>query len=350
MDRATALIAALLIGVAGFAAGPPAAAQSRLPVGDAPKSDLAGPPPPATANPNLPPVPPPPGGAPLERPTAAAPETTSLAPLPLFPQVLVPAIETPRPPPLALQPTPRAQVEPVQPASPPTPQAAPQTPAQAAPPSAASPPAASPPASSTPAPTPPSRAAAPTPSSPRPSSGGYFLPGGRQVGGDADATTRTVAVGGADAAAEAFYRTYLQLHAPGVPDAARRARLRAHLTPALDAALAAADKAEQLYRTKTKGEAPPLIEGDLFTSLADGASSFMVQECLEHPPAMHCLVQLTYLDPATQQKVEWTDTLIMLRQGARWRVSDIAFGGKFALGQTGLLTEILAIVVKEAKE
>ena len=150
--------------------------------------------------------------------------------------------------------------------------------------------------------------------------------------------------------AEAFYRTYMQVRTSGVPTAAQRARLRPYLAPALDAALAAADQAEKEYHAKTKGAVPPLVEGDLFASLAEGATGFAVQGCTEQPPGMQCQLQLTYTDPATKQKVEWQDTLLLVRLGGGWRVSDIVYGGKFAFGQTGQLTEILKIVIKEAKE
>lgn len=150
--------------------------------------------------------------------------------------------------------------------------------------------------------------------------------------------------------AEAFYRTRLQMRVPGVPNAAQRARLRPYLSPALDVALAMAEQAEKEHHAKYKGSVPPLVEGDLFASLFEGVSSFVLQPCTERAPGLQCPLQLTYLDPVTKQKVEWQDTLLLVRVGAMWRISDIAYGGKFLFGQTGLLSDLLRILVKEAKE
>jgi len=150
--------------------------------------------------------------------------------------------------------------------------------------------------------------------------------------------------------AEAFYRTYLQLHPMGVPISAQRARLRPYLSPALDAALAAAERAEQDYRRKTKASVPPLAEGDLFTSLFEGATAFTVPDCVAQAEAMHCRAQLSYLDPTTKQKVEWQDTLILVRAASGWRIDDIAYGGRYAFGNTGTLAVTLKILIKESKE
>jgi hypothetical protein len=150
--------------------------------------------------------------------------------------------------------------------------------------------------------------------------------------------------------AEAFYRTYLQVHAMGVPNATQRARLHPYLSPALEAALAAAERAEQEYRRKTNASVPPLAEGDLFSSLFEGATAFAVPDCVAQGEAMQCRAQLSYLDPATRQKVEWQDTLVLVRVASAWRVDDIAYGGRYAFGNTGTLAVTLKILIKESKE
>ena len=150
--------------------------------------------------------------------------------------------------------------------------------------------------------------------------------------------------------AEGFYRAYLRMHPMGVPNAAQRAQLRAYLSPALEAALAAAERAEQDYRRKTKASVPPLAEGDLFTSLFEGATAFAVTGCVAQGEAMHCPAQLKYLDPTTKRNVEWQDTLILVRVASAWRIDDIAYDGRYAFGNTGTLTVMLKILIKESKE
>ncbi len=198
------------------------------------------------------------------------------------------------------------------------------------------------------APAPAARPAAPHHAS-TPSAGGsaapFFVPG-QPVRPASNAT----AAADPAAVAESFYRTYLQIRAPGIPNAAQRARLRPFLSPALEAGLAAAEQAEQAYRVRTKGDASALVEGDLFASLAEGADSFKVQDCSERPAGMQCHLQLVHVDDASKQRVEWRDTLLMVRIGGTWRIDDIVFGGKFAFGQYGQLSETLRIVIKESKE
>lgn len=210
-------------------------------------------------------------------------------------------------------------------------------------------PAESAPMSPAPATTPPTaparpQAVRPPPASSPSSQAPYFVPGARN--------SAPVAPTASDPSttAEVFYRTYVQIRTSGVPDATQRARLRPFLTPALEAALAAAEQAERSHRAKTNGAVPPLVEGDMFASLFEGANAFKVQECSERPPGMQCHLQLSFTDPSTKQKVEWRDTLLLVRLGGNWRVNDIVYGGKFAFGQTGQLTELLQIVVKEGKE
>lgn len=150
--------------------------------------------------------------------------------------------------------------------------------------------------------------------------------------------------------ADAFYRTYLTIRSPGVPNAEQRARLRPFLSTTLDAELEAADKAEQLYRAKTKGAAPPLVEGDLFSSLFEGATEAAVKECVVQPPFVRCPLQMTYADPKTKQRVQWQDVLVLARQRGNWRVHDMTYQGEFGLGRNGTLRGFLRIVVKESRE
>lgn len=189
----------------------------------------------------------------------------------------------------------------------------------------------------------PARPQAPRPASPPAAQAPYFVPGARNAPAPASAVDPS-------AMAEAFYRTYQQIRTSGVPNAAQRTRLRPFLTSALEAALAAAEQAEKTYHAKTNGAVPPLVEGDMFASLFEGATTFTVQECSERPPGMQCHLQLSFTDPSTKQKIEWRDTLLLVRLGGAWRVNDIVYGGKFAFGQTGQLTEFLQIVVKEGRE
>ena len=74
-----------------------------------------------------------------------------------------------------------------------------------------------------------------------------------------------------DAAASGFLSVYGSFHpSDGIPDVGARARLQPYLSPALNKLLADAAAAQARFSAKIK-DSPPLIEGDLFSSLFEGA-------------------------------------------------------------------------------
>ncbi len=108
---------------------------------------------------------------------------------------------------------------------------------------------------------------------------------------------------GADApapssATERFYRVVLDAREGGVPAGARLVKFRPVVSAGLFALLERAGVAEEEYAHKTHNEMPPLVEGDLFTSLFEGATSFRIEGCRRRTSSATCLVALISLDPA----------------------------------------------------
>jgi hypothetical protein len=150
--------------------------------------------------------------------------------------------------------------------------------------------------------------------------------------------------GGAQKAAKDFYAAYATLPKGGVPDAAGLAKLDSLITPALASLLAAAAKAEDAHAKATKNEEPPLIEGDLFSSLFEGASAASVGACKGDA---QCAISLTY-DDGKEKPVTWTDTAVVVSTDKGWRVDDIAYGGTWDFGNKGKLSDTLKAVVAES--
>src|SRR3984885_475443 len=121
----------------------------------------------------------------------------------------------------------------------------------------------------------------------------------------------------------------------GIPDAATRARLQPLLTPRLNKALADAAAAEARFAAKNKNS-PPLIEGDIFSSLFEGPTAFKVGVCKGDDKIQRCAVSLSRQDPG-QKPVGWADTLILANSGG-WKVDDIGYDANFAFGNTGTLS------------
>jgi hypothetical protein len=148
------------------------------------------------------------------------------------------------------------------------------------------------------------------------------------------------------AAANAFYTALAGAdRGGGIPNAAARIRLQPLLSPELNKALADAAAAEGRFAAKNK-DAPPMIEGDLFSSLFEGPTGWKVGVCLGDDKEARCAISLTHQDPG-QKPVSWIDTLVMVNRNG-WKVNDIAYDANFAFGNTGTLSDMLKMTLHEA--
>jgi len=150
--------------------------------------------------------------------------------------------------------------------------------------------------------------------------------------------------------AATFYNTYLKLHPSGIPDKNQREQFAPVLSSALTGLLSDAASAEESYAKATKGESPPLIEGDLFTALFEGAESYTIGACTREKDAASCLIDLAYTDQRDQSKVVWQDRLYLVRDSSKWRVDDIEFLGTWEFMHKGRLKQLLLQVIEEAKD
>jgi hypothetical protein len=154
----------------------------------------------------------------------------------------------------------------------------------------------------------------------------------------------TPAQGAAD-----FYRVYLRSHPLGVPNARVRQQMTPFLTPRLLSLLQEADRAETRYAEATRRENPPLVEGDVFTSLFEGATQYKIGMCEENGEGRAmCEVELTYR-VADEGETNWTDTVVLVREDRRYRVDDVIYGGSWAFSNMGRMSEILNSAVAESQ-
>lgn len=149
--------------------------------------------------------------------------------------------------------------------------------------------------------------------------------------------------------ADAFYRLYLKLKVMDVPNAKERAQFHPLLSPALETLLADADKAEAAYAKKTKNESPPLYEGDLFSSLVEGATDYKVGACDGDANRATCTIDLTSVDDI-KTVTKWHDRLLLVHGDNGWRIDDLEYGGDWDFGPHGKLSDVLKDVVKESQE
>jgi hypothetical protein len=146
-----------------------------------------------------------------------------------------------------------------------------------------------------------------------------------------------------------FYAVYSGFHpSDGIPSGNALTRYQPYLTPALARLLSEAGAAEARFAGKYK-DSPPLIEGDLFTSNFEGATSYSIRKCESRGSAARCAVDLAYAPADGKNKpATWTDRIYLVRTAAGWRVDDIGYGATWAFGNKGRLSQTLKEVISDA--
>lgn len=143
------------------------------------------------------------------------------------------------------------------------------------------------------------------------------------------------------AAASGFYRVYQTFHpSDGIPSPADRAKYAPFLSVSLERLLGDAQAAEARF-AKANKDSPPLLEGDIFSSMFEGATSVAVGACSGDSGKGRCVVQLGSVDQGTKKPLAWNDTVLLVNTPAGWRVDDIAYGGDWAFGNKGRLSDLL---------
>lgn len=151
-------------------------------------------------------------------------------------------------------------------------------------------------------------------------------------------------------AAGAFYKLYIKEKPRSLPDAALRAKLKPIVSTSLHGLLADAAAAEDAHRKKSNNEEPPLFEGDLFTSLYEGATSYKIGTCVKESDKAYCDVALSYAEAGDAKPTTWTDKAVLVRGPRGWLLDDIAFGGTWDFGQHGTLRGTLRQVASYSGE
>lgn len=151
------------------------------------------------------------------------------------------------------------------------------------------------------------------------------------------------------AVANGFYGVYASFHpSDGIPDAKARAKLEPFISPRLDKLLIDGEAAEAHFRSVTKNMSPPLVEGDLFTSNFEGATTFHVGACTSAGQSAHCPVSFSNRGGRKDDKpVNWTDTVYLVHTADGWRVDDIGYGATWAFGNKGRLKDALANAIRD---
>jgi hypothetical protein len=148
-------------------------------------------------------------------------------------------------------------------------------------------------------------------------------------------------------AANGFYAAYSAFHpSDGIPNEAHLAELAPYISPALHQLLIDGSAAEMKFNKANK-DSPPLVEGDLFSSMFEGATSYKIDACKVDAKKASCPVDLVY-DDKREPATHWTDTVYLAMTPNGWRVDDIGYGGNWDFANKGRLSATLRQVITDA--
>lgn len=135
-----------------------------------------------------------------------------------------------------------------------------------------------------------------------------------------------------EAAAQALVDRVESLAIDGLPDDAQMQALAPLLVPELREAFEAARAWQrgEIERMQREGseDKPPFVEGDLFSSLFEGAESSRVLSLSGDDARSVAVVERGY--GSGGDRVVWRDRAILRRSGERWLLVDIEYGGDWA--------------------
>jgi hypothetical protein len=146
-------------------------------------------------------------------------------------------------------------------------------------------------------------------------------------------------------AAQAFYEAYLAHYTSGTPEEEDLRYFDTLLSGELASLLHDLSMVENRYHEQTKGEVPPLVQGDLFTSLFEGANEFTILPCAVERFTASCPVEFTNTQ-AGDSPFSWQDRVYLIKQEKTWVVDDVEFLGDWDFTHTGFLKTLITSILE----
>jgi hypothetical protein len=138
---------------------------------------------------------------------------------------------------------------------------------------------------------------------------------------------------------ERFYKARLEAGIVGAPDEKQLKALEPYLGRELRGLLGQARQRQLDDIARAPGDKPAFADGDLFSSLFEGPTSFKVGIDEPTGDTHRISVQLAY--DRQQPVVSWTDKVVVKSEDGRPVVVDIEYGGTWAFGNKGTLVSVL---------
>ncbi len=145
------------------------------------------------------------------------------------------------------------------------------------------------------------------------------------------------------ATVDRFLDFYFKEYGSGLPDAAQRATLRPLLTDDLNEALERAAVAERCANERARGQEPPLIQGDIFSSLFEKATAVVgVEPGAAEGQRQTYRLHFEWREPgAANAPVQWIDEVMLKAVDGRWLIDDFVHGGDWQFTSRGSMKKML---------
>lgn len=143
----------------------------------------------------------------------------------------------------------------------------------------------------------------------------------------------------ATALATDFYEMHMRMSARGLPGPGTLNAYAAFLCPSLVTAIGDARSRQQQFIQAHPQEKPPLVEGDLFSSLFEGADSATTLEATGTGSGARVSVALGRGKGAGAPR--WKDELLLERDDQLWCVANVEYHGDWQFANRGRLSDRL---------
>lgn len=137
-----------------------------------------------------------------------------------------------------------------------------------------------------------------------------------------------------------FYEMRQRLGRTGLPDESEMKAYRAFLCPPLASAMDAARVRQRAYMQAHPDDKPPLIEGDLFSSLFEGVD--VVTPAGTEVSAEGGRVAVSMRFGEGDSAVRWKDIVLLAREQDSWCIADVEYHGDWPFANKGKLSTTLA--------
>ena len=137
-----------------------------------------------------------------------------------------------------------------------------------------------------------------------------------------------------------FYEMRDRLGRTGLPLEGDMKAYRAFLCPGLSAAMDAARVRQKLYIDENPDDKPPLVEGDLFSSLFEGTD--VVTPAGTEVVGDSARVTLSMRFGEGDGAARWKDTVVLAKDEGSWCIADVEYRGDWPFANKGKLSSTLA--------